>query len=395
MKTISLHSTPSALALSDRCIFSAGTVLSLVITACLALSMSGCADGEPAQPVRQSAANDLDRGTSDPGAPPSGGGDDVKSETSPNRYVRMSTTKGNIVIRLFAKQAPISAENFLGYVDEKFYDGTLFHRVIGNFMIQGGGLDKSLTEKKTGEPIKNEWTNGLKNKRGRLAMARLGGQPDSATAQFFINVVDNQSLDQPQADGAAYAVFGEVIQGMSVVDAIKSVETQPRSDSAGQIHPNAPVEPIIINSVKRMSGKEGDALLLAARRRTLDAAAPVLKSQGVDIEKAIVTDTGLWYIDIAVGKGESPSSGTRIEVKYDGWLTDGTKFDSTDRIRRPTHFRLAPPTIEGWIEGAGGMKVGGKRWLIIPPELGYGNVVRGGVPVNSVLIFNAELVDIL
>ncbi|MCZ6681996.1 MAG: peptidylprolyl isomerase [Planctomycetota bacterium] len=374
-----------------------GMILSLLVFGCLLLSMHGCGDGNP---IRQTAT---DAGGGAPSVPdlrltdtrPTDPRDEAEPVTGSDRYVRMSTTQGEIILRLFNVRAPASVRNFLGYVDSKFYEGTVFHRVIEGYMIQAGGLDQDMTIKPTGEAIRNEWTNGLKNKRGRVAMARLDGQPNSATSQFFINVVDNRSLDERQSDGAAYAVFGEVILGMSVVDAIKSVRTAPRNDAAGNVHENFPVEPIIINSVRRMSGEEGDAQLLAVRRKTLDAAASVLKSEGVDIETAVVTDSGLWYIDITAGTGESPSRGTRIEVQYNAWLTDGTRFDSSGLRRSPTRFRLTSPTIEGWIEGSIGMRVGGKRWLIISPELGYGGVIAGPVPANSILIFEVELVEIL
>ncbi|MEN0019746.1 MAG: peptidylprolyl isomerase [Planctomycetota bacterium] len=139
--------------------------------------------------------------------------------------VKLATTKGDIVIELDHDEAPISAKNFQTYVEEGFYDGTIFHRVIDGFMIQGGGFTPDMQQKKTRDTIKNEWKNNLKNERGALAMARLGGDPDSASSQFFINVKDNSFLDQPQPDGAAYAVFGKVVEGMDVVDAIKGVST--------------------------------------------------------------------------------------------------------------------------------------------------------------------------
>lgn len=144
-------------------------------------------------------------------------------EKSPK--VRLKTSHGDIVIELNAEKAPISVENFLAYVKKKHYDGTAFHRVIKNFMIQGGGFElkeDKLVEKATGKSIKNEGQNGLKNLRGTVAMARRA-EVDSATAQFFINVVDNPSLDFPSYGG--YAVFGKVVEGMDVVDKIKVVPT--------------------------------------------------------------------------------------------------------------------------------------------------------------------------
>ena len=158
--------------------------------------------------------------------------------------VRLKTTKGDIVLELNAEKAPITVENFLGYVKKKHYDGTVFHRVIDGFMIQGGGfkLDgKDLVEQKTGKGIVNEGQNGLKNDRGTIAMARTS-DPNSATAQFFINVADNAALNFPSNGG--YAVFGKVVEGMDVVDKIKAVTTRADARLGGDV----PVEPITIQS---------------------------------------------------------------------------------------------------------------------------------------------------
>jgi cyclophilin family peptidyl-prolyl cis-trans isomerase len=153
--------------------------------------------------------------------------------------VRLKTNKGDIVIELNAEKAPITVKNFLKYVGEKHYDGTVFHRVIDGFMIQGGGMALDggrLVEKRTGAGIKNESNNGLKNDTGTIAMARTN-DPDSATVQFFINVADNAMLNFPSNNG--YAVFGKVIEGMDVVNAIKGVKT-----GSGDV----PVEPVVIES---------------------------------------------------------------------------------------------------------------------------------------------------
>lgn len=174
-----------------------------------------------------------------------------------NPKVKLETSLGVIVVELDKEKAPISTENFLSYTREKFYDGTVFHRVMPNFMIQGGGYDAEINEKSNGlhPPIKNEWQNGLKNARGTIAMARTNS-PDSATAQFFINVVDNGSLDQPISGGAAYAVFGKVIEGMDVVDKIKNTPTQvhPKYAAGGKV---VPVTPVVIKSATIVSGDAG------------------------------------------------------------------------------------------------------------------------------------------
>jgi peptidyl-prolyl cis-trans isomerase B (cyclophilin B) len=158
----------------------------------------------------------------------------------------MDTSMGTITIELYGDKAPITVKNFLSYVDEGFYDGTVFHRVIPTFMIQGGGMEPGLKEKRTKAPIKNESSNGLLNTRGTIAMARTNN-PDSATAQFFINVKDNSFLDKARAqDRVGYCVFGKVTDGMSVVDRIKDVATASRGP-----HDDVPVDDVVLKSVRR------------------------------------------------------------------------------------------------------------------------------------------------
>jgi cyclophilin family peptidyl-prolyl cis-trans isomerase len=169
-----------------------------------------------------------------------------KTEGDP--VVLMKTSMGDIQIKLFQDKAPVSVANFLAYVDEKFYDGTIFHRVIKDFMVQGGGFTNDLGKKDTKAAIKNEASNGLSNKRGTLAMARTN-VVDSATSQFFINVVDNKFLDHNTRD-FGYAVFGEVTEGMDVVDKIRAVKTGAKAPFAS----DCPLTPVTIVSVRRVEG---------------------------------------------------------------------------------------------------------------------------------------------
>jgi len=168
-----------------------------------------------------------------------------------NPQVLLKTSKGDITVELFQDKAPISVKNFLSYVDDKFYDGTIFHRVIKGFMVQGGGMTPDMHEKTAKAPIKNEAANGLKNARGTLAMARTP-DIDSATCQFFINLVDNVFLDHQQGspDRFGYAVFGQVVAGMDVVDAIAAAPTGTKG-----VHGDVPREPITIVSVTRVESK--------------------------------------------------------------------------------------------------------------------------------------------
>lgn len=168
------------------------------------------------------------------------------AEVKKNPVVEMDTSLGKVKIELFEKEAPISVKNFLDYTNSGYFKDTIFHRVIPGFMAQGGGLTSSLSPKPGSRPaIKNEADNGLKNDRGTLSMAR-SGDPNSATSQFFINVVDNAMLNRPNPDGFGYAVFGKVVEGMDVVDKIVNTP-QERKNSVFQ---NVPKEPVVIKSVK-------------------------------------------------------------------------------------------------------------------------------------------------
>ena len=157
--------------------------------------------------------------------------------------MKIKTNLGSFTLRLDEEKTPISSKNFKDYVEKDFYNGTIFHRVIDGFMIQGGGFDLDMSQKETDSPIKNEASNGLKNEKYTVAMARTS-IPDSATSQFFINTSDNSFLDYPGQDGAGYCVFGKVTEGFDIVDKINSVQT-----GSNNGHQDVPVEPVIIEEV--------------------------------------------------------------------------------------------------------------------------------------------------
>ena len=175
-----------------------------------------------------------------------------------NPLVRMETSAGPITVELYEDKAPVTVSNFLKYVDDGFYDGTLFHRVIQGFMIQGGGFDKDGQRKATQAPIQNEADNGLSNRRGTLAMARTG-DPHSATAQFFINLVDNRNLDFTGKNqrGWGYAVFGKVTDGMNVVDSIARERTTSQRLS-GMMARDVPANPVLILKAYRLTDEQDD-----------------------------------------------------------------------------------------------------------------------------------------
>lgn len=228
--------------------------LSALCSVCLAILLVSCDSGketpgkESTAPSKEtSMTSQQPKAAGTPATTPSATPGQSPAKAHDHPRVIMETSMGKIVIELDRAKAPISVENFLAYVDSGFYNGTLFHRVIPKFMIQGGGMEPGMKQKRTTRaPIKNEATNGLKNLRGTLAMARTN-DPHSATAQFFINVVDNGFLDHPGQSGWGYAVFGKVVEGMDTVDKIKAVPT-------GQVgpHGDVPKQDVVIQRVSRI-----------------------------------------------------------------------------------------------------------------------------------------------
>ena len=330
--------------------------------------------------------------------------------------VKVETSLGDFTLELDGEKAPVSTLNFLQYAGDKFYDGTIFHRVMKTFMVQGGGYLPDLTEKTEGVrgTIKNEWKNGLKNSKYTVAMARKGGQADSATCQFFVNVVDNASLDQPQSDGAAYAVFGKVVEGMETIDKIR--DTEVKTDPKLPMGAVVPTTPVVIKSVKvqgtfdkaameagvkktEAGAKEAEAKVMADKEK--ETQGTILKLEAEAKTKITKTSSGLMFVDLKVGEGAAPDPTSKVSVHYTGWLLNGEKFDSSlDRLGKdgkpaPFTFSLSGGVIKGWLEGVATMKVGGKRKLLIPSELAYGK--RGSPPkigADAWLLFEVELLSI-
>jgi cyclophilin family peptidyl-prolyl cis-trans isomerase len=215
-----------------------------MLAALLLMVTIGCGGGSPPPPAEEPAP-------SEPAAPAepaeeAPAGEATPTPTGTNPVVEMKTSLGTMKIELYPDKAPKTVENFLQYAREGFYDGTVFHRVIDSFMIQGGGFTPEMTEKGTRAPIENEAGNGLKNVRGSIAMARTG-DPHSASSQFFINTVDNPMLDftAETVQGYGYAVFGQVVEGLETLDAIRKVATGSRDG-----HDDVPRDPVVIESVR-------------------------------------------------------------------------------------------------------------------------------------------------
>lgn len=327
--------------------------------------------------------------------------------------VVMKTTLGDITLELDAEKAPITVQNFLRYGREGYYTGTIFHRVISTFMIQGGGFTADVEKKTEGlhDPIVSEWPNKLRNKRGTIAMARTN-DPDSATSQFFINVVDNHKLDQanPRGGNKGYCVFGQVVDGMETVDKIR--------DTPVAKHPNypmgevTPVEPVVIEGFE-VKG-DADAIVAAVDEAVAQAkaakareAAERAAQQQEKVEALIAaheqetgkkytkTDSGMYMMMLEEGEGDSPKATDKVAVHYTGTLLNGKKFDSSADRGQPAKFRV-DGVIKGWTEALLTMRPGGKAKLIIPPDLAYGEQGRPPrIPSNSWLAFDVELIKIV
>lgn len=331
--------------------------------------------------------------------------------------VKLETTLGDIVLELDAEKTPITALNFIRYAEDKFYEGTVFHRVIKSFMMQGGGFAEDMERKTDGlrPPIRLETNTGLSNAPGTVAMARMGN-PDSATAQFFINFKDNsRSLDYKSSSMPGYAVFGKVVEGDDVVEKVRNTELKAHPKYRDRSGAVTPVEPVVIKSVRLVSefdrpkaealAKAAEEAAIAAEkaRKAAEEQAKVESAtkmqefvQTLEAEtgkKAVTTASGLTYIVLKEGEGESPKPTDTVEVHYVGWLVDGTKFDSSYDRGTPATFPLNR-VIAGWTEGLGLMKVGAKWKLIIPPDLAYGASGRPSIPPNSTLHFEVELLGI-
>jgi len=339
-------------------------------------------------------------------------------------YVSFSTTVGEYILELHRCAAPKTVDNFLQYVDDGFYDDTLIHRVENGFVIQGGGYDLDKKEKPGRPPVPNETPNGMRNNKGTISMAR-GMDPNGATSQFFINLRDNGSLDVPGKGGAGFTVFGRVVEGMDVVEQIGVVPTI-RNPELGNIQ--SPIDPVQViqagrilgDEAKKLAEKHGVDRAAIARgglpERTLvawkadnrkknetmteeqrrDQAIEYVKERGWDVTKGILLPSGVWYLDDAIGVGDSPKVDDWVAMKWDGWLSWGEKFGAWDERKPEVQKGVVRGFVPGYQEALMSMKPQGVRLIIIPSNLAFGPEGRGNkIPPNTALIYRVELLEVL
>jgi len=329
--------------------------------------------------------------------------------------VTVNTSVGSFVLELNPDAAPYSVKNFIDYAKSGFYKGTIFHRVVKNYLIQGGALLASMKVKTKGvrDPIPLESDNGLANMRGTIAMFHAA-LPDSATTQFFINVSDNAGrLDRLQGVTVGYAVFGKVVQGMDVVDRIAQAKVAAHpAYGAGKL-PVVPVEPIVIRSIRLndptdvyrverlVEAKEKERQRqLALARKTSDEwlAEYVERTERALGMKFIETDDHWKYMDVNIGRGPAPLPRGSVLIQYRGTLVTGREFENNIGLENPPWYEM-DNLIPGLRMALTDMQVGGKRIVIIPPNLAFGEegIPRGvppKIPPNATLIYELELLDV-
>lgn len=333
--------------------------------------------------------------------------------SSHNPRVKMKTSLGTIVLELDVENAPRTVSNFVTYVEKGFYDGTIFHRVLDRGLIQGGAFDPAMDRRTDGlrDGVKSESDNSLKNVRGTIAMFRVGGFRDSAKAEFFINLRDSPGLDDLHRDGAAYAVFGAVVEGLDTIDKIGAVPVGTHAKYASGRSKVVPIDPVVIKSMRMLSEFDHQRALSLAKAEDIrkekaeEAAATekgralrerIAKVEAESGQKVVTTESGLRYIIMRPGTGAPPIESETVTIHYRGTFADGTVFEDTllTETAKPLTQKVTR-FVSGLREGILAMREGGKRFFILPSELAYGTEgVPGNIQPDSTLVFEVELLAI-
>ena len=343
----------------------------------------------------------------------SAGGETSAATSGLHPRVKMETTLGTVVIELDGDKAPRTVSNFVSYVENRFFDGTIFHRVLDGGLIQGGAFDATMDRKIDGlrDGVKCEWDNGLKNVRGTIVMYRISNFLDSAKAEFFINVRDSPGLDDLHRDGAAYTVFGAVVEGLDAVDRIAAVPVGTHAKYAKGRSKVVPIDPVVIKSMRMLSPFDHQRALTVAeaeeirKKKAKEEAAQAkdraLRERIANVEaqsgqKMVTTESGLGYIVMRPGQGAPPIESETVTIHYRATFANGTVFEETyeSETAKPLTQKVSR-FISGLREGILGMHEGGKRFFVVPPEIGFGTEgVPDRIPPNSTLVYVVELLAI-
>lgn len=312
-------------------------------------------------------------------------------------WLRMETSLGDIIFELDAAEAPTTVINFVEYIEGGEYDGTIFHRVVPDRILQGGGYTPDLEPKPRSVPqvVPDTWHIDLHSNEGTLSLIRSSDQLGKTTAEFFINLTDNVRHDIGRNHGR-YAVFGRVVAGHDTINRIRSTPIGPDPKYGQGLLPVVPVSPVVIKSARLISEFDASAAreVIAVRYpKPVDA---VRKLFGKKVADALTeTGSGLSYADIKVGRGpRSPDPDQNIEFQYRGTFLNGKEFESSHDQQKPP-VRKLNSMIPGLQEAFATMTEGGHRVIIVPPELAYkAGGIPGIIPPNSILIYELELLVI-
>ncbi len=312
--------------------------------------------------------------------------------------VAIATSFGNIIVELNGKEAPEAVLDFLQLVKEGFYDGTVFHRVLSEVLIQGGAYTPDMERKiTTTPPVMPIPVREMKLPNEKFSMALiLGNAPSGARdTEFYINVTDNLGLDDPEHRGR-FVVFGKVVDGFFALNKIRLTPVGPHPKYAEGRSAVVPVKPVVIRSIRPLTAVDEEAIRKHAEERK-EARENRLENLVRSLEKkagrkAVRTDSGLIYVDMRIGTGDRPFPSDTVQFNYHGTLLDGTVFEST-RWSGPVRRRV-DSLVTGLREGMLTMREGGLRVMILPPHLGFPEGIPGRIPPNSTIVFEIELLGI-
>lgn len=312
-------------------------------------------------------------------------------------WLRMETTLGDIIFELDAREAPTIVINFVEYAEGGEYDGTIFHRVVPNRILQAGGYTPDLKFKPRSVPqvVPDSWHIELQSTEGTLALVRPSDQLGKSTAEFFINLTDNVHHDMGRNHGR-YGVFGRVVGGHDTINRIRSTPIGPDPRYGKGFSPVVPTTPVVINSARLITPFDADAAREVMAIRYPTPAIAVKKLFGQKVADALTeTGTGMQFADIKPGRGpRSPEPTDDLEFQYRGTFLNGAEFESSYDRQKPL-VRKLNSMIPGLQEAFATMTEGGHRVVVLPPELAYGEGgIPGIIPAGSVLIYELELLEI-